>query len=139
MVIIMIPVLAAMLLLWHEHIITRKMVLGSVYDVRYVVILSLYIVIVFTLTTKLTRGRTIGKSLVNIRLIDCKDMVINKVPHIKMYKLFIRYFIIYTISVPSLLYAYNFYRMAIELEGVKIMGSYSRMCDMYFNYNIYGI
>ena len=57
--------------------------LGSVYDVRYVVILSLYIVIVFTLTTKLTRGRTIGKSLVNIRLIDCKDMVINKVPHIK--------------------------------------------------------
>ena len=120
MVIIMIPVLAAMLLLWHEHIITRKMVLGSVYDVRYVVILSLYIVIVFTLTTKLTRGRTIGKSLVNIRLIDCKDMVINKVPHIKMYKLFIRYFIIYTISVPSLLYAYNFYRMAIELEGVKL-------------------
>lgn len=119
MVIIMIPVLAAMLLLWHEHIITRKMVLGSVYDVRYVVILSLYIVIVFTLTTKLTRGRTIGKSLVNIRLIDCKDMVINKVPHIKMYKLFIRYFIIYTISVPSLLYAYNFYRMAIELEGVN--------------------
>lgn len=93
--------------------------LGSVYDVRYVVILSLYIVIVFTLTTKLTRGRTIGKSLVNIRLIDCKDMVINKVPHIKMYKLFIRYFIIYTISVPSLLYAYNFYRMAIELEGVN--------------------
>ena len=88
MVIIMIPVLAAMLLLWHEHIITRKMVLGSVYDVRYVVILSLYIVIVFTLTTKLTRGRTIGKSLVNIRLIDCKDMVINKVPHIKMYKIF---------------------------------------------------
>ena len=71
MVIIMIPVLAAMLLLWHEHIITRKMVLGSVYDVRYVVILSLYIVIVFTLTTKLTRGRTIGKSLVNIRLIRC--------------------------------------------------------------------
>ena len=47
-------------------------------------------------------------------------MVINKVPHIKMYKLFIRYFIIYTISVPSLLYAYNFYRMAIELEGVKL-------------------
>lgn len=95
--------------------------LGSVYDVRYVVILSLYIVIVFTLVTKLTRGRTIGKALVNIRLIDCKDTVlnINKVPHIKMYKLFIRYFIIYTISVPSLLYAYNFYRMAIELEGVN--------------------
>jgi hypothetical protein len=65
---------------------------------------------VFTLVTKLTRGRTIGKALVNIRLIDCKDTVlnINKVPHIKMYKLFIRYFIIYAISVPSLLYAYNF-------------------------------
>ena len=122
MVIIMIPVLAAMLLLWHEHIITRKMVLGLVYNVRYVVILSLYIVIVFTLVTKLTRGRTIGKALVNIRLIDCKDTVlnINKVPHIKMYKLFIRYFIIYAISVPSLLYAYNFYHMAIELEGVKL-------------------
>lgn len=139
MVIIMIPVLAAMLLLWHEHIITRKMVLGSVYDVRYVVILSLYIVIVFTLTTKLTRGRTIGKSLVNIRLIDCKDMVINKVPHIKMYKLFIRYFIIYTISVPSLLYAYNFYRMAIELEGVKLWAVTAGCVICNFNYNIYGI
>lgn len=39
-----------------------------IYDVIYVVCKALYIPIVFSLITRITRGRTLGKALVNVKL-----------------------------------------------------------------------
>ena len=47
--------------------------MNAVYDVRYLVVIAVYIVIAFTIVTAVTKGRTIGKALVNIRLVRAES------------------------------------------------------------------
>ena len=49
--------------------IDKEKFMTAVYDVRYLVVIAVYIVIAFTIVTAVTKGRTIGKALVNIRLV----------------------------------------------------------------------
>lgn len=48
--------------------IDRARFTNVIYDVRYVVCKALYITIVFSLIIRITRGRTRGKALVNVKL-----------------------------------------------------------------------
>lgn len=57
--------------------IDKEKFMNAVYDVRYLVVIAVYIVITFTIVTAVTKGRTIGKALVNIRLVraDSKKLI----------------------------------------------------------------
>ena len=53
----------------HIFAIDKEKFMNAVYDVRYLVAIAVYIVTAFTIVTVITKGRTIGKALVNIRLV----------------------------------------------------------------------
>lgn len=101
------------------------------YDVRYTVMVSVYIAVVFIAVTSVCKGRTIGKALVNIRVVrvenvDKKDekniKKISDSPEAIDYKragilrLAVRYITLYVISMPSLAYAYYIYDYMINAD-----------------------
>ena len=91
--------------------IDRTGFMNAIYDVRYVVCMALYITIVFSLITRITRGRTLGKALVNVRLVRNNDGKIG------FFRLSARYLILYVINLPMPVYAYNLYQTAVNTDG----------------------
>ena len=124
MIVLMVPV--AVFFATH-----RERFINSIYDVRYMVVIAVYIVIAFTIVTRLIKGRTIGKALVNIRLVraehkkaksvtdDYEAEAIEADRHetAGFGRLLGRYFILYVISLPSPVYAYNLYHVALDADG----------------------
>ena len=53
--------------------IDKEKFMNAVYDVRYLVVIAVYIVITFTIVTAVTKGRTIGKALVNIKTSEGRE------------------------------------------------------------------
>ena len=62
MVIIMIP---AVVYVIYKH----KNLTAFIYDIRYTIAMGVYIAAIFIITTAVSNGRTVGKALVNIRLV----------------------------------------------------------------------
>ena len=91
--------------------IDRARFTNVIYDVRYVVCMTLYITIVFSLITRITRGRTLGKALVNVKLVRDDDK------NIGFFRLSARYLILYVVNLPMPVYAYNLYQAAANTEG----------------------
>ena len=91
--------------------IDRARFINVIYDVRYVVCMALYITIVFSLITRITRGRTLGKALVNVKLVRDDDK------NIGFFRLSARYLILYVVNLPMPVYAYNLYQAAANTEG----------------------
>ena len=91
-----------------------------IYNSKYIVITGAYIAVMFTAAASISKGRTIGKALVNIRLVKVYD---KKDEHEeKCYKragilrLAIRYIILYVISMPSAAYAYFIYQFMMNSD-----------------------
>ena len=91
-----------------------------IYNSKYIVITGAYIAVMFTAAASISKGRTIGKALVNIRLVKVYD---KKDEHEeKCYKragilrLAIRYSILYVISMPSAAYAYFIYQFMMNSD-----------------------
>ena len=91
--------------------IDRARFTNVIYDVRYVVCMALYITIVFSLITRITSGRTLGKALVNVKLVRDDDK------NIGFFRLSARYLILYVVNLPMPVYAYNLYQAAANTEG----------------------
>ena len=91
----------------------RARFVNAVYNVRYVAGIALYISAVLTIITSVTKGRTIGKALVNIRLVSA-DV---KKENCGVLRLAGRYFMLYVVSLPSPIYAYNLYHLAVDAQG----------------------
>lgn len=124
MVLIMIP---AVIYVIYNH----KDISVFIYDVRYTVMVGAYIAVVFIVVTSVCKGRTIGKALVNIRVVridntDNKETKDNKKIDAAMknkdYKragilrLAVRYVLLYLVSLPSLAYAYYMYNYMINAD-----------------------
>ena len=93
--------------------VDRARFVNAVYNVRYVAGIALYISAVLTIITSVTKGRTIGKALVNIRLVSA-DV---KKENCGVLRLAGRYFMLYVVSLPSPIYAYNLYHLAVDAQG----------------------
>ena len=93
--------------------VDRARFVNAVYNVRYVAGIALYISAVLTIITSVTKGRTIGKALVNIRLVSA-DV---KKEHCGVLRLAGRHFMLYVVSLPSPIYAYNLYHLAVDAQG----------------------
>ena len=106
MVLIMIPVVI-------YFVIDKEKLQNAIYDVRYLIVIDIYITCVYTLVTAISKGKTFGKSLVNIKLVRTGDK-----RNISPVRLFIRYAILYIISLPAPVYAYNCYHLAIKTDGI---------------------
>ena len=92
---------------------------------------AVYIVIAFTIVTAVTKGRTIGKALVNIRLVradskktdnktadyEAENIEADTHRRVNVFRLMGRYFILYVLSLPSPVYAYNLYHVALKADG----------------------
>jgi len=111
--------------------IDKEKFMNAVYDVRYLVVIAVYIVIAFTIVTAVTKGRTIGKALVNIRLVradskktdnktadyEAENIEADTHRRVNVFRLMGRYFILYVLSLPSPVYAYNLYHVALKADG----------------------
>ena len=111
--------------------IDKEKFMNAVYDVRYLVVIAVYIVIAFTIVTAVTKGRTIGKALVNIRLVraeskkrdnkaadyEAENIEADTHRRVNVFRLMGRYFILYVLSLPSPVYAYNLYHAALMADG----------------------
>lgn len=111
--------------------IDKEKFMNAVYDVRYLVVIAVYIVITFTIVTAVTKGRTIGKALVNIRLVradskktdnktadyEAENIEADTHRRVNVFRLMGRYFILYVLSLPSPVYAYNLYHVALKAYG----------------------
>lgn len=106
MVLIMIPVVI-------YFVIDKEKLQNAIYDVRNLIVIDVYITCVYTLVTAISKDKTFGKSLVNIKLVRTDDK-----RNISPVRLFIRYAILYIISLPAPVYAYNCYHLAIKTDGI---------------------
>ena len=111
--------------------IDKEKFMNAVYDVRYLVVIAVYIVIAFTIVTAVTKGRSIGKALVNIRLVraeskkrdnkatdyEAENIEADTHRRVNVFRLMGRYFILYVLSLPSPVYAYNLYHVALKAYG----------------------
>lgn len=92
--------------------IDKEKCMNAVYDVRYLVVIAVYIVITFTIVTAVTKGRTIGKALVNIRLVradskktdnktadyEAENIEADTHRRVNVFRLMGRYFILYVLA-----------------------------------------
>ena len=119
MVIILLPVVG--------YIVYNHMNISAfMYDIRYTAVIGIYIAVIFIVVTFISNGRTIGKALVNIRLVKARNKDnstgMNKNIENTEYKkagilrLTVRYIILYVISMPSLVYAYYIYQYMINTD-----------------------
>ena len=80
-----------------------------------------YVTIVFTVVTAASKGRTVGKALVNIRLVNgTNENIMADRTNFKeagIFRLFFRYIILYMIELPSLIYAYGLYKLTETATG----------------------
>lgn len=66
MVLVMIPVVI-------YFVIDKEKLQNEIYNVRYLIVIDIYITCVYTLVTAISKGKTFGKSLVNIKLVRTGD------------------------------------------------------------------
>ena len=102
-------------------VFNKEIIINIIYDSRYIMCISAYVTIVFTVVTAASKGRTVGKALVNIRLVNgTNENIMADRTNFKeagIFRLFFRYIILYMIELPSLIYAYGLYKLTETATG----------------------
>lgn len=102
-------------------VFNKEIIINIIYDSRYIMCISAYVTIVFTVVTAASKGRTVGKALVNIRLVNgTNENIMADRTNFKeagIFRLFFRYIILYMIELPSLIYAYGLYKLTETAIG----------------------
>lgn len=106
---IAVVMLPAIIYILHNN----KNILVFVYNIKYTAALSVYITLMFILAAVIGNGRTLGKALVNIKLVSVENE-----GKAGVLRLTARYIMLYIAGMPSIAYAYYIYRY-IQNAGLQ--------------------